>query len=80
MTDPSQPEKYHQLSKGGGEVVIEKNGKLIVFFMYRGVLDNFSGFVFSPSDKKPTQHDFNGDFKQILKARRKLVLYDIVLN
>ncbi|MFJ7976648.1 hypothetical protein ACIQZI_13245 [Peribacillus sp. NPDC096379] len=61
------PEKYDQLSKGGGEIVIEKNGSFILFFTYRGMLDNFSGFVYSPNDKKPSQHDFDGDFKQIEK-------------
>jgi hypothetical protein len=61
------PEKYHRLSKGGGEIVIEKNGNLILFFTYRGILDNFSGFVYSPNDKKPSQRDFDGDFKQVEK-------------
>ncbi len=61
------PKKYDQLSKGGGEIVIEKNGNLILFFTYRGILDNFSGFVYSPNDKKPSQSDFDGDFKQIEK-------------
>jgi hypothetical protein len=61
------PGKYYQLSKGGGEIVIEKNGNLVLFFTYRGILDNFSGFVYSPNDKKPNQRDFDGDFKQIEK-------------
>ncbi len=61
------PQKYHQLSKGGGEIVIEKNGNLVLFFTYRGILDNFSGFVYSPNDKKPDELDFDGDFKQIEK-------------
>ncbi|HWK21651.1 MAG TPA: hypothetical protein VNS08_01350 [Ureibacillus sp.] len=61
------PKKYEQLSKGGGEIVIEKNGDLVLFFTYRGMLDNFSGFVYSPNDKKPNQSDFDGDFKQIEK-------------
>lgn len=59
------PEKYDQLSKGGGEIIIEKNGNLILFFTYRGILDNFSGFVYLHNDKKPRQSDFDGDFKQI---------------
>ena len=68
--DPSiiqLPKQYHRLSKGGGEIVIEKNNDLILFFTYRGILDNFSGFVYSPYDKKPSHNDFDGDFKQIEK-------------
>ncbi len=61
------PEKYDQLSKGGGEIVIEKNGDMVLFFTYRGILDNFSGVVYSPNDRKPKQSDFDGDFKQIEK-------------
>ncbi|MFJ8266463.1 hypothetical protein [Peribacillus asahii] len=62
------PEKYDRLSKGGGEIVIEKNDNSVLFFTYRGILDNFSGFVYSPNDKKPNQNDFDGDFKQIEKS------------
>lgn len=61
------PEKYKQLSSGGGEIVREKNGDFILFFTYRGMLDNFSGFVYSPNDKKPNKHDFDGDFQQVEK-------------
>jgi hypothetical protein len=63
------PEKYDQLSKGGGDIVIEKKGDnySVLFFTYRGVLDNFSGFVYSPNDEKPGLDDFGGDFKQIEK-------------
>jgi len=63
------PEKYEQLSKGGGEIFIEKkdNQYLILFLTHRGVLDGFSGFVYSPEDKKPNQNDFDGDIKEISK-------------
>lgn len=61
------PEKYKWLSTGGGEIVIEKNGNFVLFFTYRGMLDNFSGFVYSPNDKKPSKHDFDADFQQIEK-------------
>ena len=40
------PARYRHLSAGGGEIVVE--GTTIVFFTYRGILDNFSGFVYSP--------------------------------
>ncbi|MEM5005439.1 hypothetical protein ABEP42_24125 [Priestia megaterium] len=66
------PKKYTQLSKGGGDIVVETKGKAksILFFTYRGMLDNFSGFVYNPNDSKPSKRDFNGDFKQIKKVHK----------
>ncbi|WP_375346888.1 hypothetical protein ACEWPB_10320 [Priestia megaterium] len=66
------PKKYTQLSKGGGDIVVETKGKAksILFFTYRGMLDNFSGFVYNPNDNKPSKNDFNGDFKQIKKVHK----------
>jgi len=66
------PEEYTQLSKGGGDIVVETKGKAksILFFTYRGMLDNFSGFVYNPNDNKPSKSDFNGDFKQIKKVHK----------
>ncbi|MDW4510947.1 MULTISPECIES: hypothetical protein [Priestia] len=66
------PKKYTQLSKGGGDIVVETKGKAksILFFTYRGMLDNFSGFVYNPYDNKPSKSDFNGDFKQIKKVHK----------
>ena len=65
------PERYQYLSKGGGEIEIEKTDKgyYILFFTYRGILDNFSGFVYSPNDQKPSKRTFDGDFKQIEKLK-----------
>ncbi|MEB2266673.1 hypothetical protein LAV77_17845 [Priestia megaterium] len=66
------PKKYTQLSKGGGDIVVETKGKAksILFFTYRGMLDNFSGFVYNRNDNKPSKSDFNGDFKQIKKVHK----------
>ncbi|MBY0091654.1 hypothetical protein H7S74_19420 [Priestia aryabhattai] len=66
------PKKYTQLSKGEGDIVVETKGKAksILFFTYRGMLDNFSGFVYNPNDNKPSKSDFNGDFKQIKKVHK----------
>jgi hypothetical protein len=63
------PDRYSHVSKGGGDVVIEKQGDhyLVLFFTYRGVLDNFSGFVYSPNDNEPQARSFGGDFKEIVK-------------
>ncbi|MGR9545275.1 hypothetical protein [Priestia megaterium] len=66
------PKKYTQLSKGGGDIAVETKGKAksILFFTYRGMLDNFSGFVYNPNDNKLSKSDFNGDFKQIKKVHK----------
>ncbi|MDF2700874.1 MAG: hypothetical protein K0Q49_2437 [Haloplasmataceae bacterium] len=57
------PEKYSNLSDGGGEIVVDK--EKILFYTNRGVLDGFSGFVYSPGDKQPKNGDFGGDIKKI---------------
>lgn len=51
--------------KGGGDIVVEIKGKvkLIFFFIYCGMLDNFLGFVYNLNDNKFLKSDFNGDFK-----------------
>ncbi|UYV51604.1 hypothetical protein [Priestia megaterium] len=66
------PKEYTQLSKGGGDIEVEIKGKStsILFFTYRGMLDNFSGFVYDPNDHKPSKSDFDGDFKQIEKVHK----------
>ncbi|MCY9020529.1 hypothetical protein MOF32_04450 [Priestia megaterium] len=66
------PKEYTQLSKGGGDILVETKGKTksILFFTYRGMLDNFSGFVYDPNDHKPSKGDFDGDFKQIEKVHK----------
>ncbi|MFB5197598.1 hypothetical protein ACE198_22265 [Neobacillus sp. KR4-4] len=63
------PKKFKHLSNGGGEIVVEKSGDgfNILFFTYRGILDNFSGFVYTPNDQKPSKKAFDGDFKEIDK-------------
>jgi len=63
------PSKYKHLSSGGGDIVIEKsnNGYDVLFFTYRGIMDNFSGFVYTVNDQEPFAKSFNGDFKEIDK-------------
>lgn len=62
--------------KAGGDIAVETKGKakLILFFTYRGMLDNFSGFVYNLNDNKPSKSDFNGDFKQIKKRIKTGIL------
>ncbi|WP_456363489.1 hypothetical protein [Priestia aryabhattai] len=66
------PKEYVRVSKGGGEVASETKGntKSILFFTYRGVLDDFSGFVYNPNDSKPLKNDFDGNFKEIKKLHK----------
>jgi len=65
------PVEYQHLSQGGGEIVYEKKDDYIQIFFYtfRGVLDNFSGYMYKPDDKQPNSDDFLGDWKQIIKER-----------
>lgn len=65
------PEEYKHLSKGGGEIFIEKDGDTlkIFFYTFRGILDNFSGFAYISDNSELSQTDFNGDFDQIIKKR-----------
>lgn len=46
------PQRYKHLSKGGGEVMVEKHSEhqVYLFFTYRGILDNYSGFVYDPAE------------------------------
>lgn len=57
-------------SSGGGEVVVERTrgGLMILFFTFRGILDNFSGYVYSESDRSPRDGDFGGEFFTIEKV------------
>jgi hypothetical protein len=65
------PAGYRYLSRGGGEIMVEqqKGGYRIFFFTYRGILDNFSGFMYRPDDSPPQNDDFTSDWIQIVKLR-----------
>jgi hypothetical protein len=56
------PDRERALSVGGGEVMVDhREGKTyILFFTFRGILDHFSGYVYSPSDTPPAQDQFLG--------------------
>lgn len=63
---------HSYLSSGGGEVVRLRspNRTLILFFDYRGVLDSFSGFVYTSDDQPPGKKDFLGNFVEIDRLRK----------
>ncbi|ATP40337.1 hypothetical protein CSE16_09915 [Solibacillus sp. R5-41] len=50
------PKKYNNFSLSDGNEVMKMNDKLF-FFTVRGILDNFSGYVFSPRGLEPTNED-----------------------
>jgi hypothetical protein len=54
------PWRYRELSLGGGEVMVE--GDKVFFFTFRGILDNFAGFVYRPQDSPPQDGEFAGEF------------------
>jgi hypothetical protein len=66
------PKKYAYLSQGGGEIIVERsktdNTLNVFFYSFRGVLDNFSGYIYTASSIRPDKHIFDGDFKQIIKV------------
>jgi len=66
----SLPFEYRHLSRGGGEVMLIGGGDRleIFFFTFRGVLDNFSGFIYA-SDGRVSPSDFNSEFRQIEKLK-----------
>lgn len=48
-------EKGQNLSSGGDEILVEgePGDEYVFFFTYRGILDNYSGFLWVPKLKKP---------------------------
>lgn len=60
------PQKYNHSSLSDGNEVMKMNDKLL-FFTVRGILDNFSGYVFSPNGSAPTNDDVQADIIKIQK-------------
>jgi hypothetical protein len=66
------PASLSYLSSGGGEIVRfhHQDCTLILFFSYRGILDSFSGFVYSTDNVPPKNGDFGGQFVEIIPLRK----------
>jgi hypothetical protein len=66
------PAQLSYLSSGGGDIMRwrRENATLIFFFDYRGILDSFSGFVYSTDDSPPREGDFGGHFAEIKRLRQ----------
>jgi len=75
LTDGEQvvalPLAYRHLSRGGGDVIIGRSAtRMIVFFYtFRGVTDNFSGFMYRSDGSAPQQYDLGGDYVNVTKLR-----------
>jgi hypothetical protein len=65
------PSPYRGVSAGGDDILIfRSDGKTLIFFFdFRGILDNFSGFVYSTDGTKPTNDDFGGQFFEVEQLR-----------
>jgi hypothetical protein len=61
------PKEFGGLSKGGDDIMVfKRDGHVLVFFFtYRGILDNFSGFIYSNDNAKPENDDFGGEFIEL---------------
>ncbi len=59
------------LSKGGGEIRIERDAQalMVFFFTFRGVTDNYSGFIYRSNPQAPPVTAFGGEIVQIQKMR-----------
>jgi len=66
------PKESKHLSKGGGEVMYWSNDNKsfgVLFFTFRGVLDNYSGFAYKSDNNEPSSMDFDSDNIEIRKLR-----------
>jgi hypothetical protein len=65
------PAEYRHLSKGGGDIIVDSSdGTLSVFFFtFRGILDNYSGFMYRSNDTPPTGEYTIGDWRQVIRKR-----------
>jgi hypothetical protein len=66
------PNGYRHLSKGGGDIIVEhhSNDMYVFFFTFRGILDNFSGFMYRSDDTAPLDGDFTGEFLEIKRLSK----------
>ncbi len=64
------PAHLSYLSSGGEIVRQHEDRTLILFFSFRGVLDSFSGFVYSSDDAPPKNDDFGGQFVEVNRLRK----------
>lgn len=58
------PRQFSSVSLGGGEVMVQRDGDRfkVLFFTFRGILNNFSGFIYTSDGLVPKNGDFTGEF------------------
>ncbi|MEN6339143.1 MAG: hypothetical protein ABFD03_03360 [Clostridiaceae bacterium] len=66
------PPKYAGLSRGGGEVHIvgEKKNKVVMFYSFLGILDNFSVYAYAPTVGAYEEMEHYIDWVQIIPLRQ----------
>ncbi len=65
------PTQLSYLSSGGDIIRLRRqNATLIFFYDYRGILDSFSGFIYSTDDSPPRNGDFGGRFVEAERLRQ----------
>jgi hypothetical protein len=67
----SLPNGYRHLSRGGGDIIVDRSPTLTIVFFYtfRGILGSFSGFMYRSDNSSPQQDDLGGEYVQIEKLR-----------
>jgi hypothetical protein len=66
------PPDYRYLSKGGGDIMVDTSDGItsIFFYTYRGVLDNFSGYMYRSNDTHPIRDFMGGDWAETTRKDR----------
>lgn len=64
------PSEYCRLSRGC-EILIDRSDGVtrVFFYTFRGVLDNFSGYMYRSDDSPPEPSSFGGDWHEINQVR-----------
>lgn len=63
------PPSYGRVSKGDNEIIVERDGGglSITFFTVRGIVDNWSGFIYRSDGHSPTEADIGGLILELIK-------------
>ncbi len=61
------PTSYGSVSEGGNDIVVDREGEVlrVMFFINRGVIDNYSGFVYCADGIAPTNETLGGQIVEI---------------
>ncbi len=66
------PPEYRRISRGG-DIVVDKQDHVtsVFFYTYRGVLDNFSGYMYRSDNSFPPPDFMGGDWVQVERKQPK---------